>query len=75
MAASVIVSQSINKMRIGNADKLALLSIFNGLLNDIETLRANQRAMGTKLDSDAGVTDTTYTSLTTTAAGGLSVTK
>jgi hypothetical protein len=71
----ITASQTLGKMKLGNADKIALTQIINGLVDDIETLRANQRAQATKLDNDAGVTDTNYTATTSTATGGLAVGK
>lgn len=36
---------------------------FNKLVDDVETLRASHAAMATKLNADAGVTDTNYASV------------
>lgn len=54
MATSV--SQTIAKMKIGNADKIALTSLIAGMQADIETLRAASVALAQKLDAaGAGV--------------------
>lgn len=41
-----------------------LLIQFNKLVDDVENVRAVVVALTTKLDADAGVTDTNYTSVT-----------
>lgn len=76
--ATISISQAINKMKLGNADKLALSAIVVGLTNDLETLRAKNAALAAKLDT-AGATvaglGTNYVATTTVAAGALSVGK
>lgn len=72
--ARINIGQAIGKMKLGNADKLALTSIINGLVDDIETLRANQRTVATKLDA-AAVAGAPYAATGSTAPGALSVGK
>jgi hypothetical protein len=48
------------------------LKQINNLVTDLETLRASQAAIVTKLNADAGVTDTNYAA---TAAAGLVASK
>ena len=45
---------------------------FNKLVDDLETLRASHAALATKLNADAGVTDTNYAA---TAAASLTAAK
>lgn len=72
---TITVAQTLTKMNMASADKKAIITLFNALVGDLDTLRAKQAAMGAKLDNDAGVTDTNYAATTTVAAGGLVVGK
>ena len=49
----------------------ALRDSVNKMADDLELLRAKFAATLTKLDADAGVTDTNYSALNTVAAGSL----
>lgn len=69
------IPQTINGLRVASADKTALTKMFNALVDDIETLRANQRGIATKLDADVGVTDTNYAATFSAAPGSLAVGK
>lgn len=73
--AKTTVAQALNKLGMSASDKKTLTSLFTSFVDDIETLRANQRAAATKLDADAGVTDTNYAATTSSAAGTLIVGK
>lgn len=59
-----MASKSINASNIDPAVK----DVLQSLLTDVTALRASILLITAKLDLDAGVTDTTYASLTNPAA-------
>jgi hypothetical protein len=52
--ADINLAQSLSKLKLGNADKLALANIIGGLQADIETLRQANVALCQKLDTAGG---------------------
>jgi hypothetical protein len=76
--ANINLQQSINKLKLGNADKLLLGTIITGLVNDIETLRAANVALCQKLDTAGGSVaslGTNYNATVGVAASKLNVGK
>lgn len=70
----ITIAQTVNKMKLGGADKVSLTNILNGLADDIELLRAKNLALATKLDTNHGAA-ADHAATVAVAAGGLSVGK
>jgi hypothetical protein len=68
----VSIAQQIQKMTLNQSDKRLLLSAFNGLVDDVEQLRASLSAFLAKADTAAAAT---VASLGTNNVATLAVTK